>query len=90
MRPMISAGTSERASAAGKRAAAADLPVADARSLVPAEIMGRIYYALLEEIEARRFRVFEHRITVPTRRKLAIALRCWAGAHRRAAARASR
>ena len=71
--------------------AAADLPVADARSLVPAEIMGRIYYALLEEIEARRFRVFEHRITVPTRRKLAIALRCWAGAHRRAAAaRASR
>jgi len=67
-------------------AAAARFPPADARSLVPAEIMGRIYFALLEEIEARGFRVFGERITVPTRRKLAIALRCWAGARRRAAA----
>src|SRR5207249_1421017 len=33
-------------------------PPADARPLVPAEIMGRIYLALLDEIEARRFRVF--------------------------------
>ena len=59
-------------------------------SLVPAEIMGRIYFALLEEIEARRFRVLEGRITVPARRKLAIAVRCWAGARRRAAAGAAR
>jgi phytoene/squalene synthetase len=42
--------------------------------------MGRIYYALLEEIEARRFRVFDERVTLPARRKAAIALRCWAGA----------
>jgi phytoene synthase len=62
------------------RAAQAVFPAADARSLVPAEIMGRIYYALLEEIEARRFAVFDGRITVPVRRKLAIALRCWAAA----------
>ena len=62
------------------RAAWAALPAADARSLVPAEIMGRIYYALLGEIEARGFRVFGERITVPTRRKIAIALRCWAAA----------
>jgi 15-cis-phytoene synthase len=61
-------------------AARAAYPVVDARSLVPAEIMGRIYHALLEEIEARRFAVFGQRITVPARRKVAIALRCWAGA----------
>jgi 15-cis-phytoene synthase len=61
-------------------AAHAAYPRVDARSLVPAEIMGRIYLALLEEIEARRFAVFGERVTVPARRKVAIALRCWAGA----------
>ena len=35
-------------------AARAAFPAADARSLVPAEIMGRIYHALLREIEIRR------------------------------------
>jgi phytoene/squalene synthetase len=45
--------------------------------------MGAIYATLLDEIEARRFRVFGDRITVPTRRKVAIALRCWAGARLR-------
>jgi phytoene synthase len=59
-------------------AARAAFPAADARSLVPAEIMGRIYFALLEEIEARRFRVFGERVTLPAARKAAIALRCWA------------
>jgi len=60
------------------RAARDAFPTADARSLVAAEIMGRIYRALLDEIEARGFRVFEERVTVQTGRKLAIALRCWA------------
>ena len=55
----------------------AAFPAADARSLVPAEIMGRIYFALLGEIEARRFRVFDERVALPARRKAAIALRCW-------------
>jgi 15-cis-phytoene synthase len=55
----------------------AAFPAADARSLVPAEIMGRIYFALLDEIEARRFRVFDERVTLPARRKAVIALRCW-------------
>jgi phytoene synthase len=64
-------------------AARAAYPHADARALVPAEIMGRIYHALLEEVEARRFAVFGERITVPARRKVAIALRCWAGARLR-------
>jgi len=63
--------------------AAREFPQADARSLVPAQIMGAIYEALLHEIEARRFRVFGERITVPTRRKVGIALRCWAGARLR-------
>jgi phytoene synthase len=58
-------------------AARAAFPAADARSLVPAEIMGRIYFALLEEIEAREFRVFGERVTLPARRKAAIALKCW-------------
>lgn len=62
------------------RAAAAARPAADARALVPADIMGRIYHALLEEIEARGYRVLDQRVTLPARRKLAIALRCWAGA----------
>jgi len=44
---------------------------------VAAEIMGRIYFALLEEIEARRFRVFGERVTLPARRKAAIAVGCW-------------
>ena len=60
--------------------ARAAFPAVDTRSLVPAEIMGRIYYALLQEIEARRFRVFDARVTLPARRKAAIALRCWAAA----------
>ncbi|MGH7356148.1 MAG: presqualene diphosphate synthase HpnD [Candidatus Rokuibacteriota bacterium] len=62
------------------RAAREAYPVADARALVPAEIMGRIYGALLDEIEHRRFRVFGDRVTLPARRKVAIALRCWASA----------
>src|SRR5438034_6458591 len=62
------------------RAAQEAFPTADARSLVPAEIMGRIYLALLDEIEARRFRVFGERVTVPIAKKLAIALRCWVAA----------
>jgi phytoene synthase len=62
------------------RRAEENFPGADARSLVPARIMGAIYATLLDEIEARRFRVFGDRITVPTRRKVGIALRCWAGA----------
>jgi len=64
-------------------AARAAYPAVDARSLVAAEIMGRIYYALLEEIERREYRVFDGRITVPARRKLAIALRTWAAARGR-------
>jgi 15-cis-phytoene synthase len=61
------------------RRARASFPLADTRSLVAAEVMGRIYFALLQEIEARRFQVFGERIALPTRRKVAIALRCYLG-----------
>jgi len=62
----------------------------DAGSLITEEIMGQIYRALLEEIEARRFRVFDGRITVPTARKVVIALRCWAAARFGPASRRAR
>ena len=55
------------------------LPPADARRLFAAEIMGRTYFALLHAIEARRFDVFGRRVTVPTARRVAIALRAWLG-----------
>ena len=58
-------------------AAWAALPRADEHSLFAAEIMGRTYFALLKTIERRRFRVFGGRVSVPTARKLGIALRCW-------------
>ncbi len=58
----------------------AALPARDARGLVAAEIMGRIYFALLQAIEARQFRVFGERVTLPVSRKLTIALSCWARA----------
>jgi phytoene synthase len=68
------------------RAARAAFPGADARTLVPAQIMGGIYFALLQEIEARRFRVFDGRISLPAHRKIGVALRCWTAARIRAAA----
>ena len=55
----------------------AALPRSDEHRLFAAEIMGRTYFALLETIERRRFQVFGARVSVPTPRKLGIALRCW-------------
>ncbi len=55
----------------------AALPRADKHTLFAAEIMGRTYFALLATIERRRFRVFGGRVSVPTPRKIGIALRCW-------------
>jgi 15-cis-phytoene synthase len=65
-------------------AAAAQLPRADAYSLVAAEIMGAIYFEILQRIEARGYDVFRERIRVPRPRRAAIALRVWlrALAHR--------
>jgi phytoene synthase len=60
------------------RRAAACLPTADARSLVAAEIMGGIYFAILERIERAGYDVFRERIRVPRPRRALIALRIWA------------
>ena len=53
------------------------LPPADARRLFAAEIMGRTYFALLRAIEARDYRVFGSRVTLPAYRRVGIALGCW-------------
>ena len=63
-------------------AAWAALPRVDQPTLFAAEIMGRTYFALLEAIERRRFRVFKGRVSVPMSRKLGIALRCWVQSRR--------
>jgi phytoene synthase len=56
------------------------LPPGDSRRLFAAEIMGRTYFTLLREIEKRRFQVFGERVSVPTHRRVGIALGCWAKA----------
>jgi phytoene synthase len=49
----------------------------DRRTMVAAEIMGAIYYRLLETIEAAHYRVFDRAIALPTSQKLWIALSIW-------------
>jgi len=64
--------------------AAGLLPFEDRRSMLASEIMGGIYRRLLDEIEARRYHVFEEEIRLAAPTKLLIALRIWArGAWRR-------
>lgn len=57
--------------------AAAQLPRRDARSLVAAEIMGGIYFAILRRIERAGYDVFSRRIRVPRPSRAVIALRIW-------------
>jgi phytoene synthase len=60
------------------RCAADDLPAADARSLLAAEIMGGIYFGILRRIERSGYDVFSRRIRVPRPARAFIALRLWA------------
>ena len=60
------------------RCAADELPAADARSLVAAEIMGGIYFGILRRIERSGYDVFSRRIRVPRPARALIALRFWA------------
>jgi 15-cis-phytoene synthase len=57
--------------------AAADLPPPDAHSLLAAEIMGAIYYEILQRIERAGYDVFGRRIRVPRPYRAVIALRIW-------------
>lgn len=54
------------------REAAALLPAADRRALLPAEIMREIYQTLLGKMREDRFRVFDRRYRLSAARKLAI------------------
>jgi phytoene synthase len=56
--------------------AQAELPRADRRALLPAEIMGSIYFALLKEVEKQGLAVMRPgpRIALPRERKVALAL----------------
>lgn len=58
--------------------ARARLPRAEARRLVAAEIMGAIYRAILDRIEARNFDVFSEVVRVPRPRRAWIAVATWA------------
>ena len=49
----------------------------DRRTMVTAEIMGAIYYRLMEAIEASHSQVCDRTITLPTSHKLWIALSVW-------------
>jgi phytoene synthase len=62
-------------------AAAQAMPHADARRLLAAEIMGGIYFAMLQRIESRGFDVFTEVIRVPKVMRAGIALTIWARGH---------
>jgi len=68
----------ERARVFYDRAALA-LPEVDRRALRPAEAMGRIYYALLEELRRQRFPCFERAVRLSRPRRVAIAASVWLG-----------
>ena len=57
--------------------AAAALPPGDARQLVAAEIMGAIYFAILEKIERTDYDVFTAVARIPRPRRALIALGTW-------------
>jgi phytoene synthase len=57
--------------------AARQLPAADARRLVAAEIMGAIYFEILRRIERSGYDVFTRRIRVPRPYRAVLAARTW-------------
>ena len=59
-------------------AAAQAMPPAEARKLVAAEIMGGIYFEILQRIERRGYDVFTERVRVPKFVRARIALQIWA------------
>lgn len=60
------------------RRAAATLPAADRRNLIAAELMGTVYWGLLERLRARRFHVFTDEVTRLSKPvKLRLILRTW-------------
>ena len=62
-------------------AAAQAMPAAEARRLMAAEIMGGIYFEVLQRIENRGYDVFSEVIRVPKAIRAGIALSVWARIH---------
>jgi phytoene synthase len=58
-------------------AAAQAMPPAESRKLVAAQIMGDIYFEVLQRIERRGYDVFTERVRVPKIVRARIALRTW-------------
>lgn len=59
-------------------AARQSMPPAEGRRLVAAEIMGGIYFEILQRIERRGYDVFTERIRVPKLARARIAMQIWA------------
>ena len=59
-------------------AAAQAMPHEESRKLVAAEIMGAIYFEILQLIERRGYDVFTERVRVPKLQRARIALQVWA------------
>ena len=62
-------------------AASQAMPPQESRKLVAAEIMGGIYYAILERVERRGYDVFTEVIRVPKSSRALIALSIWTRSH---------
>jgi phytoene synthase len=61
--------------------AAQAMPVAESRRLIAAEIMGGIYFEILQRIERRGYDVFTERVRVPKFVRARIALQVFAWSH---------
>ena len=60
------------------RLARETLPAEDRRSMVAAELMGSVYWRLLQKLEAKKFNVFgPHPTRVNNGQKLLLILRTW-------------
>ncbi len=53
------------------------LPDEDRNSMVAAELMGLVYWKLLEQLEKKKFRVFDQPIRLSKRYKLLLIFRAW-------------
>jgi phytoene synthase len=60
------------------RQARETLPVEDRRAMVAAELMGSVYWRLLQKLERQQFNVFSPQLTCLSKpQKIALIARCW-------------
>ena len=54
------------------------LPAEDRKSMVAAELMGAVYWQLLQKLETKKFNVFgEQRVSIHKAHKLGLIFRAW-------------